>query len=117
MARDIHKIPAETVKALVSSHGPGTIRECGGVAAMEAVKQSRIAGETACATEASGLLSAVGQTVPSALPACGRFFHSFHGRYPSGAAPDHAQRHDAQARHFPQRPLVARGLCGARIPA
>jgi len=33
---------------------------------------ARIAGETACATEASGLLSAVGQTVPSASPACGR---------------------------------------------
>jgi hypothetical protein len=40
-------------------------------------KKSRIAGETACATEASGFLSAVGQTVPSASPACGRFFHSF----------------------------------------
>jgi hypothetical protein len=43
------------------------------------VKKSKAAGETACATNTSRLLSMVGQTVSSASVACGRFFHSFSG--------------------------------------
>src|SRR5580698_7813526 len=38
----------------------------------EAVKRSALAGETACATETSAVLSQVGQTVSSVAPACGR---------------------------------------------
>jgi hypothetical protein len=40
------------------------------------VKVSSYAGGTACATTASPAFSEVGQAVPPASPACGRFFHS-----------------------------------------
>src|SRR5260370_16961202 len=46
---------------------------------LEAVKELRFAGENACATKTSPVLALVGQTVSSALPACGHFFHSFLG--------------------------------------
>src|SRR5450756_2283791 len=46
-------------------------------APLEAVKELRFAGETACATKTSPVLALVGQTVSSALPPCGHFFHSF----------------------------------------
>ena len=45
--------------------------------AFEAVKKSKSAGETACATNASCWLSMVGQAVSPASADCGRFFHSF----------------------------------------
>src|SRR5260370_42428027 len=44
---------------------------------LEGVKESRCPGEAACATKTSPVLALVGQTVSSALPACGPFFHSF----------------------------------------
>jgi hypothetical protein len=45
--------------------------------ALEAVKKSQYAGETACATIASRLLSMVGQAVWPANRAHEGFFHSF----------------------------------------
>jgi hypothetical protein len=49
---------------------------------MEAVKEFSYAGGTACATTTSPASSEVGQAVPPASPACGRFFHSFRPRLP-----------------------------------
>ena len=53
-------------------------------ATYEAVRKSRHAGETACATNAGRLFEEVGQAVPPASPACGRFLHGFYGRGGAG---------------------------------
>jgi ADP-heptose:LPS heptosyltransferase len=51
----------------------------------EAVKELSYAGGTACATTTSPASSEVGQAVPPASPACGRFFHGFSGSGRSGS--------------------------------
>ena len=67
----------------------------------EAVKEFSYAGGTACATTTTPAWaeSQVGQAVPPASPACGRFFHSFPvraapqcgGGVPPGQRVDHSQ--------------------------
>jgi len=80
--------------------------------ANEAVKKSRHAGETACATKASAVFAMVGQAVSPAKRACGRFFHSSSGsRLTSG---DEKPAYDCGAGWRPARRLRTGAFVGPR---
>ena len=69
---------------------------------LEAVKESSYAGGTACATTTSPACSEVGQAVPPASPASGRFFHA---SLESSTGPHHSPPHRRVARRV-ARPAV-----------
>ena len=113
MGRQIDKIPSDTMRALVSWHWPGNVRELENFIERSVILsrgpslRAPLGGDTAGGNGRYRRRHAgAGGAGPHRPSASGERRGGHHGRHPPGIAPDHPERHDAEAGHLSQGCLI-----------